>query len=98
MRDKPLANPGRAAKQHEEQKAAHRGRQHHGDGKGRVEQALHAARRAHSLPCGKQAQRKGNHQGKATRFDRHPKRAIVDAGQKGDKGRQGLLFILHHNG
>ena len=35
--NKPLANPGRTAKQHKQQKAAHRGRQHHRDGKDRVE-------------------------------------------------------------
>ncbi len=68
VRDQPLAHPGRAAKQHEEQKAAHRRRQHHRDGKDRVEQALDATRGTHSLPRGEQAQRKGDQQGKAARF------------------------------
>ena len=79
VRDEPLAHPGRAAKQHEEQKAADRGRQHHRNRKDRIEQALDATRGTHSLPRGKQAQCKGNQQGKAARFDRHPKRAVVDA-------------------
>ena len=79
VRDQPLADTGRAAKQHEEQKAADRGRQHHRNRKDRIEQALDATRGTHSLPRGKQAQCKGNHQGKATRFNGHPKRAVVDA-------------------
>ena len=79
VHNEPLAHPGRAAKQHEEQKAADRGRQHHRNRKDRIEQALDATRGTHSLPRGEQAQCKGNHQGKAARFDRHPKRAVVDA-------------------
>ena len=97
VRDKPPTDPGRAAKQHEEQKAAHRRRQHHRNRKDRVEQALDAARRTHSLPRGKQAQCKGNHQGEAARFDRHPKRAIVDVAQKGSQRSQGPLLIPQHD-
>ena len=60
VRDQPLAHPGRAAKQHEEQEAADRGRQHHRNRKDRIEQALDATRSTHSLPRGEQAQRKGD--------------------------------------
>ena len=97
MRDEPLAHPGRAAKQHEEQKAADRGRQHHRDGKDRVEQTLDATRGTHSLPRGEQAQRKGDQQGKAARFYGHPKRAIVDTAQKGSQRGQGPLLIPQHD-
>ena len=97
MRDKPPTDPGRSTKQHEEQKAANRGRQHHRDGKDRVEQALDTARSTHGLPCGKQAQRKGDQQGEAARFDRHPKRTIVDVAQKGGQGGQGALLIPQHD-
>ena len=97
VRDEPLAHPGRAAKQHKQQKAADRGRQHHGNRKDRVEQALDATRGTHSLPRGEQAQRKGNHQGKAARFNGHPKRAIVDVAQKGGQRGQGPLLIPQHD-
>ena len=97
MRDEPLAHPGRAAKQHEEQKAADRGRQHHRNRKDRIEQALDATRGTHSLPRGKQAQCKGDHQGKAARFDGHPKRAIVDVAQKGSQRGQGPPLIPQHD-
>ena len=97
MRDEPLAHPGRAAKQHEEQKAADRGRQHHRNRKDRIEQALDATRGTHSLPRGEQAQRKGDQQGKAARFYGHPKRAIVDVAQKGSQRGQGPLLIPHHD-
>ena len=97
VRNQPLAHPGRATKQHKQQKAADRGRQHHGDGKDRVEQALDATRGTHSLPRGEQAQRKGDHQGKAARFNGHPKRAIVDVAQKGDQRGQGPLLIPQHD-
>ena len=83
MRDQPLAHPGRATKQHKQQKAANRGRQHHGDRKDRIEQALHTARGTHGLPRGKQAQRKRDYQGETARFDGHPKRAIVDTAKEG---------------
>lgn len=93
MRDKPPTDPGRAAKQHEEQKAADRGRQHHRNRKDRIEQALDTTRGTHSLPRGEQAQRNGDQQGKAARFYGHPKRAIVDVAQKGDQRGQGPLLI-----
>ena len=83
VRDEPLAHPGRAAKQHEEQKAADRGRQYHRNRKNRIEQALDVARGTHSLPRGEQPQRKGDQQGKAARFNGHPKRAIVDVAKEG---------------
>ena len=97
MRDKPPTDPGRAAKQHEEQKAADRGRQHHRNRKDRIEQALDTTRGTHSLPRGEQAQRNGDQQGKAARFYGHPKRAIVDVAQKGDQRGQGPLLIPQHD-
>ena len=49
------------------------------------------------VPRGKQAQRKGDQQGKAARFYGHPKRAIVDVAQKGGQRGQGPPLIPQHD-
>ena len=85
------------AEQQQQEISHDRGRQHHRNRKNRIEQALDATRGTHSLPRGKQAQRKGDQQGKAARFNGHPKRAIVDVAQKGSQRGQGPLLIPQHD-
>ena len=78
MLHEPLTDRRGIAEQQEQQEAAHRGRQHHGDGEERVDDSLPAALDTERLPSGEKAADEDDDKRDAACLERDPQRAVIN--------------------